>query len=149
MTRSIPAQALELIKQFEGLRLYAYPDPATGDAPWTIGYGHTGKDIKKGLYITSIQADRYLEKDVERFAEAVERLVKVPLNDKQFAALISLVFNIGPMNFASSTLLRLLNQGDYNGASKQFIRWNKAAGKAMSGLTRRREAEAKLFNTVP
>lgn len=145
--RAIPLKALSLIKQYEGLRLFAYPDPATGGDPWTIGYGHTGKEVKKGLYITQAKADEYLEKDIKKFAEVIERYVKVSLSDNQFSALVSYVYNVGPQNFIASTLLRLLNQGDYNGAADQFIRWNKANGKVLEGLTKRREAEAKLFRS--
>lgn len=144
--RPIPPQALRLIKQFEGLRLFAYPDPATKADPWTIGYGHTGPEVKQGLYITALQAEDYLIKDLAKFADKISKAVKVPINDNQYAALLSLVFNIGPTNFQSSTLLRLLNQGDYNGASEQFKRWDRAAGKVLEGLTRRRAAEAKLFS---
>lgn len=147
MTRPIPLKALQIIKQFEGLKLFAYPDPATGGDPWTIGYGHTGKEVKKGMYINSLQADDYLVKDLAKFADSINRLVKVKLTDNQYSALLSLVYNIGPVNFAGSTLLRLLNQGEYDEAAKQFIRWNRAAGQVMAGLTRRREAETKLFRS--
>lgn len=143
--RQIPEKALVLIKQFEGLRFYAYPDPATNGDPWTIGYGHTGPEVKKGLKITAEQADKYLVGDVSRFVSCVEGHVIPILNDNQFSAVISLVYNIGAAAFLNSTLLKCLNKGDYSGAAKEFLKWDKAAGKKMPGLTRRRAAESKLF----
>lgn len=132
-----------LIKEFEGLRLDAYPDPATGGEPWTIGVGHTG-GVKKGDRITEAQADAYLVSDLARFEKAVARLAP-KTTQNQFDALVSLAFNVGEANLASSTLLKLHNAGDYPGAQAQFARWNRAAGRVMAGLTRRRAAEAALY----
>lgn len=135
---------IDLIKQFEGCELEAYPDPATGGDPWTIGYGHTGPDVQPGLVISEDEADALLRKDLAKF----ERVVSLAVNgvtQNQFDALVSLVFNIGQGNFRSSTLLRKLSEGDDAGAADQFLRWNRAAGKIMKGLTRRREAERELF----
>lgn len=136
-------KGLALIKSFEGLRLKAYPDPATGGEPITIGWGHTG-GIPLGLTITEEQADKFLRDDLARFETFVSKAAP-KANQNQFDALVSLAFNIGTANLKTSTLLRMHNAGDYAGAQKQFLRWNRGAGKVMAGLTRRREAEAKLY----
>jgi lysozyme len=134
-------RGLSLIKSFEGLRLLAYRD-AVG--VWTIGYGAT-RGVKPGMSVTKEQAERMLLNDVQRFEPEVERLVKVPLSGNQWDALVSFTYNLGASNLESSTLLRLLNVGDYAGAAEQFPRWNKAGGKVLPGLVRRREAERVLF----
>lgn len=132
---------LTIIKEFEGLRLEAYLCPA--GVP-TIGYGST-LGVTLGQKITPQQAEALLIKDLERFEEAVSDFVGVPLNDNQFSALVSFTFNVGAGAFRSSTLLNLLNQKHYQGAADQFLRWNRAAGRELAGLTRRREAERALF----
>jgi len=134
-------RGLSLIKSFEGLRLLAYRDTV---GVWTIGYGAT-RGVKAGMSITKEQAERMLLNDVQRFEPEVERLVKVPLSGNQWDALVSFTYNLGASNLESSTLLRLLNVGDYAGAAEQFPRWNKAGGKVLSGLVRRREVERVLF----
>ena len=133
----------DLIREFEGERLTAYPDPATGGEPWTIGVGHTG-GVKRGDTITKPQSDAFLTADLKRFEEAVRNLCPTTTQN-QFDALVSFAFNLGEGNLRDSTLRKLHNAGDYAGAAKQFIRWNRAAGKVMAGLTRRREAEAVLY----
>lgn len=138
------SKCIELIKEFEGCKLEAYPDPATGGEPITIGVGHTG-GIKLGMTITPKQADDFLQSDLEGFASSVNKMVTVPLTQGQFDALCSFAFNLGAGNLKNSTLLRKLNAGDVEGASMEFVKWNKAAGKVMAGLTRRREAEKELF----
>lgn len=135
---------LALIKQFEGLRLIAYQDVV---GVWTIGYGHTGKDVTPGLVITQTQADQMLCGDLACFETGVSNLVTVALNENQFSALVSFSYNLGLGNLGSSTLLRLLNAGDYQGAAAQFPRWNRAGGKVYDGLTKRRLAEQALFDT--
>ncbi|MGR2682942.1 lysozyme [Chromobacterium haemolyticum] len=139
---NISANGIKLIQQFEGLRLKAYQD-AVG--VWTIGYGHTGPDVTPGLVITQAQADALLARDLSRFETGVTRLVQVPLHQNQFDALVSFSYNLGLGSLQNSTLLRLLNQRDYAGAAAQFPRWNKAGGKVLPGLTRRRAAEQALF----
>ncbi|MHB0805997.1 lysozyme [Stutzerimonas nitrititolerans] len=134
-------RGIDLIKSFEGLRLTAYDD---GVGVQTIGYGHT-KGVKPGMKITENWAEELLRDDLAEFEAAVNGLVKVRLCQHQFDALVSLVFNIGPGAFSDSTLLRLLNAGLYDDAALQFVRWNKGGGKVLSGLTRRRMAERKLF----
>ena len=142
--RQINARGLQLIKDFEGLRLTSYPDPATGGAPWTVGWGHTGPDVSPGMTITESKAAQLLFKDLKRFEVAVAKLAPVA-TDNQFSAMVSLAFNVGEGNLSSSTLLKMHNAGDYAGAQAQYARWNRAAGKVMAGLTRRRTAEAMLY----
>lgn len=138
------AKAIALIKQFEGCKLDAYPDPGTGGDPWTIGWGATGAGIKKGVRWTQQQADERLAADVTRFAAGVDAVVK-DARPYQRAALISFAYNVGLQALKDSTLLRLHNAGDYVGAAAQFARWNKAGGRVLAGLTRRREAEAAMY----
>lgn len=142
----ISNKGLNLIKQFEGLRLNAYDD---GVGVWTIGYGTIkypdGVRVKKGDKITRAQADQYIANDVSTFEKSVNSLVKVPLNQNQFDALVSFTYNLGATNLSNSTLLKKLNAKDYKGAAAEFSRWNRAGGKVMAGLTRRRAAERELF----
>ena len=136
---------LEFIRHHEGLETKAYPDPGSSDGhPWTIGVGHT-KGVKKGDTCTVEQAMAWLREDVRDAEAAVLRLVKVPLSQDQFDALVSFVFNVGAGALEKSTLLRMLNSGDYFGAAVQFERWNKNDGRVMAGLTRRRKEERDLF----
>lgn len=141
-------RGIDLIKAFEGVRLTAYPDPATGGEPWTIGFGHTG-GVRPGQTITAERAEEVLREDLHQFEAAVNELVKVRLCQHQFDALVALVFNIGPQAFSDSTLLRLLNFGMYDDAALQFQRWTRSGGKVMAGLARRRMAERKLFEDEP
>lgn len=150
----IGAKGLDLIKSFEGCakkradgHLEAYPDPghASGD-PWTIGWGATGTDIHRGTVWTQEMCDQRLASDVARFARKVESLLDgAPTTQGQFDALVSFAYNLGGGNLASSTLLRLHKAGKFAQAHDEFVRWNKAGGKVMSGLTRRRNAEAALY----
>ena len=137
---------ISLIKGFEGKRLNAYYD---GVGVWTIGFGTikypNGVRVKKGDTCTEAQAESYLKNDLVKFENAINRLVKVPLNQNQFDALSSFTYNLGETNLSSSTLLKKLNAKDYAGTADQFLRWNKAGGKVMNGLTRRRESERNLF----
>ena len=134
-------KGLDLIKSFEGLRLTAYKCPAD---VWTIGYGTTA-GVKPGQTITKERAEELLREDVERFEAQVLRLVKVPLTQGQHDALVSFVYNLGAGNLSNSTLLRLLNSGDYKGAAAQFDRWVHGGGKILPGLVKRRAAERVMF----
>lgn len=145
--RQVNQAGIDLIRRFEGCRLEAYPDPATGGDPWTIGYGATGPGIEPGVVWTQEEADARLAEDVQRFADAVERALTVDVSDNEFAAMVSLAFNIGAAAFRKSTLLRLVNDGHFEAAAQQFERWNRAGGRVMAGLTRRRQAERALFET--
>lgn len=137
---------INLIKGFEGKRLTAYDD---GVGVWTIGYGTikypNGVRVKKGDTCTDTQAESYLKNDLVKFESAINRLVKVPLNQNQFDALASFTYNLGEGNLSKSTLLKKLNAKDYLGAADQFLVWNRAGGKVLNGLVRRREAERNLF----
>lgn len=136
----------EIIKEHEGLRLIGYL-PTPNDVP-TIGWGSTSIDGRKvvlGEEITIEQAQRQFENDLERFENSIVTLVHVPLTQNQFDALVSFVYNIGEGAFRSSTMRRMLNSGDYQSAADQFPRWNKQAGKVLSGLTKRRLQERELF----
>jgi len=132
---------LALIRQAEGLRLRAYKCPA---GVWTIGYGTTA-GVKEDQIITRERAEELLRDDVKRFEDQVLRLVKVQLTQGQLDALVSFTYNLGAANLGNSTLLRLLNAGDYKGAAAQFDRWTKAGGKELPGLVKRRAAERALF----
>ncbi len=134
---------LDIIKEFEGLKLKAYKCPAD---VWTIGYGHTGDEVVEGMEIDEEMAESLLLDDVEEAQEGVSQLVKYPhLNENQFSALVSFAYNVGLENLRISLLLRCLNLGNPKDAAEQFLRWNKAGGKVLAGLTRRRQAERKLF----
>lgn len=133
-----------LVAEFEGCRLEAYICPA---GVLTIGYGHTGDDVFPGQVISQEEAVELLDQDLNKFRQAVVRLVDVSLTENQFAALVSFTFNVGVGALQKSTLLRKLNAGDYEGAANEFKRWNKGGGQILRGLVRRREAEEKLFRT--
>jgi lysozyme len=141
--RQINQAGLNLIKDFEGCILTAYDD---GVVVLTIGYGHT-QGVTWGQTITQAQAEELLKHDLNYFENSVTNLVKVPLTDNQFAALVSFTFNVGVGAFTESTLLRLLNQSQYQAAAVQFLRWVNGGGKEMAGLVRRRKAEQDLFLT--
>lgn len=143
---------IDLIKEFEGFIDHWYPDPATGAEPWTAMYGHTNAagDPKytlatKGRKFTQAEGEAVLRSDLESVERTVQALVKVPLTANQYGALVSFTFNLGAANLGKSTLLKKLNAKDYSGATREFAKWDKAAGKTMAGLTRRRAAEASLF----
>jgi GH24 family phage-related lysozyme (muramidase) len=138
---TINAAGLELIKTAEGLKLEAYLCP---NGIWTIGYGHTN-EVSAGDRISEAEAESLLKQDITEFESVVSDVVKVPVNSNQFSALVAFVFNVGGNAFQKSTLLRLLNQSDYSGAADQFLRWDKADGRSLPGLTARRQAERALF----
>lgn len=140
-----------LVKPFEGYarRLpdgscKAYPDPATGGAPWTIGWGCTGRGIDETTVWTAAQADIALDLELHHFADALLKYSPRLLlaSDRRLAALISFAYNCGIGNYRVSTLKRRVDAEDWQGAAEQIVRWNKANGRVMRGLTRRREAEA-------
>lgn len=139
-------KGIALIKQFEGCKLTAYQDSV---GVWTIGYGWTqpvdGKPIRAGMTIKQETAERLLKTGLVRYESDVSRLVKVGLTQGQFDALVSFTYNLGARSLSTSILLRKRNAGDYAGAADEFLRWNKAGGKVLNGLTRRREAERALF----
>ncbi|MFT4064259.1 lysozyme [Paraburkholderia sp.] len=164
---------LHLTESFEGLCLHAYPDPASplgkelqrlnmwqnalatgviasallklSGAPWTIGVGHTGPEVRYGLTWTPDQAEAQLLANVAGAVAAVNRLVKTPLTQAEFDALVDFVFNLGVGAFAGSTMLKLLNSGNHAAAANEFKKWDMAGGKHVAGLLRRRLAEKAEF----
>ncbi|MBI1939176.1 MAG: lysozyme [Ignavibacteriales bacterium] len=133
-----------LIKKYEGLSLTTYRCPA---GLLTIGYGHTGKDVIVGLTINEVAANNLLKNDVEKFEDAIHVLVKVPLVQNQFDALVSFAYNVGTNSLKNSTLLKKINQSDYASAADEFPKWNKSNGKVLPGLVKRRDEEKSLWMT--
>ena len=136
------SKGIDLIKHFEGCELEAYKCPA---GVWTIGYGHI-KGVKEGMTITEVQAEEMLKSELNEYEGYINNLVTAELNQNQFDAMVSWVYNLGGGNLGASTLLKVLNAGDYDGVPAQIMRWNKAGGKVLEGLTRRRQAEADMFS---
>lgn len=134
--------ALTLLKSVEGVRLKAYQD---GGGVWTIGYGHTGPDVVPGLVISQQRAEELLALDVKKVEDVINSMVKVALTQNQYDALTSFIFNIGGKQFSTSTMLRLINQGQFVLAKDQFARWKYDNGKEVQGLVNRRAKEAELF----
>jgi len=141
--RKKPVKALDVdfIKKWEGLSLDAYRDVA---GVWTIGYGHTGT-AHSGMKITEKEAEELLKKDLEWAEEAVLDNVKVDLKQNEFDALVSFTYNVGAGAFKRSTLLRKLNEGDFDAAASEFSKWIYANGRVIKGLRNRRADEARLF----
>jgi len=140
---------VDLVKEFEGFRAKAYKCPA---GVWTIGYGTTpragvGLDVVEGMEITEAEAEYYLQKGLEKFAVEITGAITKPINENEFGAFVSLAYNIGSGAFKRSSALRHFNAGDKKKAADAMLLWNKAGGKVLKGLTRRREAERKLFMT--
>lgn len=137
---------LALLKSFEGCELTAYQDSV---GVWTIGYGWTqpvnGKPVSKGMTISQDTADSLLCSGVVQYEKGVTGLVKVAANQNQFDALVDFAYNLGGKALEGSTLLKKLNAGDYAGAADEFPKWNKAGGKVLNGLVKRRAAERSLF----
>ena len=140
------ANGIAHIKEFEGFRGKQYLCPANKP---TIGYGHVIVDSERAtlwnVELTEDQATKLLMKDLVRFEDAVSAMVAVPLTQGQFDALVSFAYNLGEAKLRSSTLLKLLNAGDYDGARKQINRWVYSKGKKENGLIRRRARETEMF----
>lgn len=134
---------VDLVASFEGCSFVAYQD---GNGVWTIGYGHT-QGVDAGDTCTRQQASDWLSEDLEVADHALQRLVKIPINQNQWDGLTSFVFNIGQGNFAQSTCLRDLNANNIQGAADAILMWDRVAGQVSSGLVRRRTAERSLFLT--
>ena len=134
-------EGIALIKKFEGCELTAYHDSV---GVWTIGYGHT-KNVCEGDCLTMGEADHMLEEELAEYEGYINNMVKVDLDQNQFDALVGWVYNLGPTNLSQSSLLRELNNKNYQAVPQEIRRWNKAGGKVLQGLIRRREAEALLF----
>ena len=132
---------IDLIKEYEGFRARAYRDPV---GIWTIGYGFT-EGVEDGDTTTRAEADARLQRELVKYERAVLRATGGNVTQNQFDALVCWAYNVGTRAAQQSTLMRLLNAGDVAGAADQFLRWNKAGGVPLPGLTRRREAERELF----
>lgn len=151
-SRRLGTHGAALIKYFEGCRLTAYKCPAD---KWTIGYGHTGKDVKPNLKITPQKAEELFQKDITQFEKDVNSLIKVELTQNQFDALVSFAYNTGSdidedtkaEGLGDSTLLKLVNAGRFREAALEFSKWVHSGGKVLPGLVTRRQAEQRLFNT--
>jgi len=137
----ISEEGKALIKKFEGCELDSY---VCSGGVWTIGYGHTA-GVKQGDKINQDEADHLLTEDLEEFEGYVNNAVEVALDQNQFDALVAWTFNLGPSNLKSSTMLEVLNEEKYSKVPSEMKRWNKAGGKVLEGLIRRRDAEALLF----
>lgn len=138
---NISEEGKNLIKKFEGCELEAYKCAA---GVWTIGYGHI-KTAKEGMTISQSYADELFDGEIVEYEDYVNTAVTVPLSQNQFDAIVSWVFNLGNGNLRASTMLKVINSGDHAGVPAQIKRWNKAGGKVLEGLVRRREAEALLY----
>lgn len=149
--RNIPEKYKNKLKEWEGLRLTAYQDEA---GVWTIGYGHTGPEVVRGMRITQAQANRYFEEDLEEAIVAVDNLVTPELSDVQYFVLASFVFNVGINAFRRSSLLKRLNAGDLEAVPGELIKWNKITDhvtkkkKVSPGLVNRRAAEVAMWTSV-
>jgi lysozyme len=142
---NISQVGINLIKSFEGCKLTSYKALPT-ETYLTIGWGHNGSDVREGQTITQAEADSLFLNDIQVYIDGVASCVKIPLNQYQVDALISLCYNIGVQAFQTSTLVQLLNSGDIQGASNEFLKWVHSGGEVIQGLVNRREAEQKLFN---
>lgn len=140
------SNGVQVMHNYEGCRLEAYPDPATGNDPWTIGWGDTGPDVKPGTCISQDEADaRFTRRLANEFEPGVMSALTRTPNQGQFDGMVCLAYNVGVGNFKRSTLVRKFNTHDDAGTADQFLVWDKAAGKSMKGLRRRRAAERALF----
>lgn len=148
---NISDHCLTLCKQSEGCRLTAYPDPATGGAPWSIGWGNThpieGVAVHPGMTITQETADRLLQDALKHCAANINGMLVRPLTQHQFDALVDFAYNVGETALRHSSLLRDINAGDFRAAEAEFPRWNHAGGRVERGLTVRRRAEDRLFES--
>lgn len=168
------AQGQQIIRDSESLQLEAYPDPGSKlykackrarvspygggyrklrgwesipGGPWTIGWGDTGPNVVPGLVITEAEAEeRFQRRLLDEFEPGVERMLDMPITDNQFSALVSFGYNVGLRALYESSLLRLLNAGDIEGAAEQFKRWTRSDGQVLSGLVTRRKRERELFS---
>lgn len=147
MSRPVPPQAVDLVARWEGCELRAYPDPATGEEPWTIGYGHT-REVRRGQTITQAQAREFLRQDLAEAAVRLAAVVKPPvlaeLTDNQYSALLSFVFNVGANS--SWTIWKRLNAGNFDAVPVEIMRFVNAGGRKLQGLVNRRTDEVRLWS---
>ena len=140
--RKVNERAIEIIRKYESLKLEAYLCPA---GVWTIGWGHTGPEVKEGMKITKTEAEKLFQEDIASAARSVESLVTVKTSDNQFSELVSFVFNIGHGHFANSTLLKKINTCER--CENEFDRWIRCKGEILPGLIKRRKEERSLFES--
>lgn len=138
---AISSACVAFVATHEGFVDHTYDDAA---GIKTIGYGHTGTDVKAGQTITRQDAQELLVKDAQKHWDGIKKYIKVPISQGEADAYTSFAYNVGVNNFRNSTLLKKLNTGDYSGACKQLLRWNRSGGKVLKGLTKRRQAEYKI-----
>ena len=144
---TVSSHGIDLIRKFEGLRTKAYKAHFS-EKYYTIGYGHYGADVSPNDVCTEAWAEQQLKKDIKNFEINIASALiddDIEVNQNQYDALVSFAYNVGVKSLTSSTLWKKLKQGDYEGAANQFLRWNKCNGVELSGLTKRRDAERKLF----
>lgn len=144
--QQISQRGIDLLKQLEGCELSTY---FCSGGILSVGYGSTGSHVKNGMVITEQEAEDLLKKDLERFEEAVNRLVKVKITQGQYDSLVIFSFNIGIGAFANSTLLKLLNRGLHHDAGRELSRWSKVNGLSLAGLRNRRRSELTLYSSQP
>jgi len=140
---AVIALLVGLVGGFEGIRLTAYPDPATGGEPWTVCYGHT-EGVRPGDRFTLAECKELLRKDLGVYASGIEQCVRVPLPDKRWVALVSFAYNVGIKAACGSSVVRLINAGRTRDGCNALLRWNRAAGIVFPGLTKRRQREQAL-----
>tara|TARA_B100000214_G_C23826636_1_gene562224 strand:+ start:233 stop:742 length:510 start_codon:yes stop_codon:yes gene_type:complete len=148
---TVSPKGIELIKQHEGLKLCAYPDPGTGGDPWTIGYGHTGSDVIRGMEITEEEAELLLKEDLAYFENQVSSLITVMLTQEEFDAIVSFTYNVGAGNLKSSTFRRRINSGEDKATcfKEEFPKWVKGGNGPMPGLVKRRQSEIAQATLTP
>ena len=140
---TVIALLVGLVGGFEGIRLTAYPDPATGGKPWTVCYGHT-EGVRPGDRFSLAECKELLREDLGVYASGIEQCVKVPLPDERWVALVSFAYNVGVKAACSSSVVRLINAGRTRDGCNALLQWNRAAGIVFPGLTKRRQREQAL-----
>ena len=142
----ISQNGIDLIKSFEGLELTAYPDPASGGEPWTIGYGSTA-NVAPGMTITLQEADTMLLAVLQSTVTAVNDVIDTTVSQNQFDAMVSFTYNLGAGNLRQSSMLRLTNDGNFSAAADAFLLWDQASGSFNQGIYNRRQKERALYLT--
>jgi lysozyme len=146
MTRQINQDGRNLIQSFEGYKSVAYPDPGTGDKPWTIGFGHTS-GVTKGMSCNASQGQRWFTEDTAWAEDTVSSCVNVDLSDNEFASLVSFTFNVGANAFRQSSIVKAVNTRQFSKVPSLLLEYDHSAGKVLPGLLRRRQAEAALWSS--
>ena len=140
----ISKDGLELIKKFEGCETTAYQDSV---GVWTIGFGHT-KGVEEGQTCSIEDAESMLADEMDEYEGYINNMVKVDLQQHEFDSLVAWVYNLGPTNLGESTMLKVLNGGQFDLVPDEMNRWTRAGGKILEGLVRRRQAESLMFQDL-